>query len=75
MCVSPGGRGRFSGLPLDFGMLAQTVTQGLLHLGRDVWRCLADLHGRLQNINRAAAVDLHFWYLPLLILLILVLDV
>lgn len=75
MCASPRRRCRFSCLPLDFGLLAQTVTQSLLYISRDVWRCLADLHGRLQNLNRAAAVDLYFWYLPLLILLILVLDV
>lgn len=72
--ISPGGRGRFSGLPLDFGLLGQTVTQSLLHLSRDVWWRLADLHGRLQDLNRTAAIDLHFWYLPPFVVLIVLLD-
>lgn len=69
----PGGRGRFSRLPLDFALLAQAVTQSLLHLCWDVRRRLADLHGRLQEFNRAAPIDLYLWHLSLLLILRLVL--
>lgn len=55
----PGGGGGLSGLPLDLGLLAQLPPQGRLHLGGDVRGRLADLHGRLQQLDGAAPVGLH----------------
>lgn len=56
----PGGGGGLSRLPLDLRLLAELLPQSCLHLGRDVWRSLADLHGRLQQLDGAPSVHLHF---------------
>lgn len=58
-CRVPGGRGWLGGLPLDFSLLTKLLLQSCLHLGRDVRRCLADLHGCLQELYRAPSVHLH----------------
>lgn len=56
----PGGGGWLCGLPLDLSLLAELFPQGGLHLGGDVRRRLADLHGRLQELDRAPSIHLHF---------------
>lgn len=58
-CEVPGGGGRLGGLPLDLRLLAELFPQGGLHLGGDVRRRLADLHGRLQELHGAPPVHLH----------------
>lgn len=56
----PGGGGGLGGLPLDFRRLStDLLPQGRLHLSGDVWGRLADLHGRLQVLNRVLPVHLH----------------
>lgn len=55
----PGGGGGLGGLPLDLGLLAELLPQRRLHLGGDVRRRLADLHGRLQELDGAPPVGLH----------------
>lgn len=62
----PGGGGGLSGLPLDLGLLAQLPPQGRLHLGRNVWGRLANLHGRFQQLDGAAPVGLHLQWVFLL---------
>lgn len=58
-CEVPGGGGWLGGLPLDLRLLAELLPQGGLHLGGDVRRRLADLHGRLQELHSAPPVHLH----------------
>lgn len=55
----PGGGGGLGGLPLDLRLLAELLPQGRLHLGGDVRRRLADLHGGLQELHGAPSVHLH----------------
>lgn len=59
-CRVPGGGGWLSCLPLDLSLLAELFPQGCLHLGGDVRRRLADLHGRFQELDRAPPIHLHF---------------
>lgn len=65
-CQVPGGGGRLRGLSLDLRLLVELLPQGCLHLSRDVWRRLADLHGRLLELDRVPAVHLRFQWVLLL---------
>lgn len=59
-CGVPGGGRRLGGLSLDLSLLLELLPQGCLHLSRNVWRCLADLHGRFLELDRVPAVHLRF---------------
>lgn len=59
-CRVPGGGRRLRGLSLDLRLLLELLPQGRLHLSRNVWRRLADLHGRLSELDRVPAVRLGF---------------
>lgn len=65
-CQVPGGGRRFRGLSLDLSLRVELPSQGRLDLGRNVWRRLADLHGRFLELDRVPAVHLHFQRILLL---------